>query len=162
MVEISRLDLRNQVVEHARSLFPEFDADSERWLTTVYDGKPGLKPDYLPYAYDDAGHVRPYVCVYTSPGAPSADVDLAGQHNDLDWMFQLTAVGAFDADVDFLFDRLVPGFRAWIPDLGPDLAGLIEAEAAKQLNVPGMHLVDPGPTPDRVFNVLQYGISLTT
>lgn len=161
MVEISRVDLRDQVVEHARSLFPAQDDDG-RWLTTVYDGKPGDKPDYLPVAYDEAGHVRPYVCVYTSPGAPSIDVDLAGQHNDLDWMFQLTAAGAFDTDVDFLFDRLVLGFRAWIPDLGPDLADLISVGACRQLNTPGVHLPDRQITPHRVFNVLQYGISLTT
>lgn len=164
MVEISRRSLKDLVVEHARSLFPQTDPDIDdpRYFVTVYDGVPGQDPAYMPIAFDDAGHVRPYVCVYPSPGAPSADVDLAELHNDLDWSFQLTAAAAFNNDLDAVFDVLVPGFRAWIPALGEDLRELISVGAARQLNRPGPHLVDRSPTPDRVFNVLQYEIQLTT
>lgn len=162
MVEISRLDLKDLVVAHARALFPERDTDTTDFLVTVYDGKPGIDPDYLPIPFDDAGHVRPYVCVYTSPGAPSLDADLAGQHNDLDWVFQLTAAGAYQGDVDHLFDRLVPGFRHWRPQLADELDGLISVGATEQINRPGVHLIDRSTTPDRVFNVLQYSLSLTT
>lgn len=164
MVEISRLTLRGLVVAHARSLFPETDpdVDEDRFFVTVYDGRPGIDPAYLPIPVDDAGHVRPYICVYPAPGAPSEDVDLAGLHNDLYWSWQMTVAGAYDNDVDAVFDALVPGFRAWTPDLDADLAPLINVGQASQLNIPGPHLIDRAITPHRVFNVLQYGITVTT
>lgn len=164
MVEISRRTLKDLVVAHARDLFPDTDPDvqEDRFFVTVYDGRPGEDPTYLPIEYDTAGHVRPYICVYPSPGAPSADVDLAGLHNDLDWSWQFNVAGAYSNDIDAVFDVLVPGFRAWVPDLGDDLRPLISAGQARQLNVPGPHIPDRGVTPPRMFNVLQYGVSLTT
>jgi hypothetical protein len=164
MVEISRRSLKDLVVAHARSLFPETvpGTDGALFLVTVYDGQPGQDPDYLPIAYDDADHVRPYVCVYPSPGAPSPDVDLAGLHNDLEWSWQFTVAGAYSGDVDAVFDVLVPGFRAWTPALDEDLVPLINVGQARQLNIPGPHLLDRKITPHRVFNALQYGITVTT
>lgn len=162
MAEISRRTLKDLVVAHARSLFPEQDPDTEQWKTTIYKGPPGQDPTYMPVPFDDAGHIRPYVCVYGSPGAPSDDVDLAGLHNDIDWQFQLTAAAAFEDDLDALFDVLIPGFRAWVPTLPDDIADLVNVGRAVQLNVPGRHLIDRSQTPDRPYNVLQYGISATT
>lgn len=121
-------------------------------------GLPGTTVPATPPA-DADGRVKAYYVLYPSPGTPSPDQDLADEHEDLDWLIQVTAVAGYQQDLMALLDRIDGVLYRW----RPVVAGIACSGLMPPLGF------DPGParrdtdfTPNRLYVPLQYRTLATT
>lgn len=108
---------------------------------------------------DSGGRVKPYLVEYFSPGTPSADQDLGDEHEDLDWLIQVTCVAGYDVDLFALIDRVDDALYRWAPVIaGVQCSGLKPPLGFD----PGPIRRDPDVTPNRLYVPLQYRTLATT
>lgn len=124
-------------------------------LTVWYDGQvPGKVA-----TSDTDGHIKPYGVLYASPGTPGLEQDLADTTEDLDWLIQVTCVGAFTADLDALLDRTHGLLYRWAPTVAGVACGRLKPPPGFD---PGPQRVDDSVTPVRLYVPLQYQLTATT
>lgn len=130
---------------------------------TVYRGEVPGKPPVIQTngTPDPSGRTAPYVVFFSSPGTPGVDdeIDVADLHEDLLWSVQLICSAGYEADLDYLVDRVWGVLYRW----SPEVDGL---ECGPMKPPPGY---DPGParrndnvTPPRHWTPMQFQLPITT
>lgn len=146
-------------------LAPLFDEAGEPATMVYGGGDPALQlPDEPPVKKradgtpDPSGRVAPYVWLQPSPGRAIGDDDLGDSVVDVDWWFQTTCVGGYEADVLHLVDRVRGLLYRWQPAAEGFSFGLCRPPAGYD---PGVVRPDTNVKPVRYFLPLQWRIFAT-
>ena len=115
-------------------------------------------PASPPLADGGGGRVGPYVVLWPFGGTPTRDQDLGDQTADVDYGMQVDCVAGFEADLEFLVDRVHALLYRWSPTImGLAFGGLRPPVGY----VPGAVQKNDAVNPPRFWLPLQFRTSVS-